>query len=81
MAVEDHGAGTQFIRYAVWPTCAPGAVVLALLCTALAAGAAIDHAWIVAAILDGAAALLGLRWFQECAGSMATVLRTLKQQT
>jgi hypothetical protein len=55
-------------------------VVLALLCTALAAGAAIDHAWIVVAILNGAAGLLVLRSFQECAGSMATVLQTLKQQ-
>src|SRR5712692_7309820 len=35
MAVEDHGAGTQFVRFGSWPRCSPGAVALTLLFTAL----------------------------------------------
>jgi hypothetical protein len=80
MAVEDHGGGTQFIRYFSWPICSAGVVVLTLLCTALAVGAAMDHAWTAAAILGCAVGFLTLRTFQECAGSMASVLRTLQQQ-
>jgi hypothetical protein len=51
MAVEDHGAGTQFVRFHSWPACSPRAVVLILVFAALFAGAALDHAWTVAAIL------------------------------
>jgi O-antigen biosynthesis protein len=80
MAVEDHGSGTQFIRYASWPTCSLAGVVLILLCTALAVAAGIDYAWTAATILCSVAALLALRTFQECAGSMATILRALTQQ-
>ena len=44
MAVEDHGAGTQFVRLVSWPRCSPGAAAFTLLFTALTIGAAIDQA-------------------------------------
>jgi hypothetical protein len=64
MAVKDHGAGTQFVRFRSWPTCSPGAVVLTLLFAALSAGAALDHAWAAATILGTCAVLLGGRTLQ-----------------
>jgi hypothetical protein len=79
MAVEDHGAGTQFIRFHSWPTCTPGAVVLILLFAALSAWAAIDHVWTAAAILGTGTVLLALRTLRECAGATAAILRALKQ--
>jgi O-antigen biosynthesis protein len=79
MAVEDHGAGTQFVRFRSWPTCSLGAVVLILLFSALSAGAVLDQAWTAAAILGTCAVLLGSRTLQECAGATATILRALKQ--
>jgi hypothetical protein len=80
MAVEDHGAGTQFVRFVSWPRCSPGAVVLILLLSALAIGAAINLAWPAATILGTGAVLLGLRTLQECAGATTAVLQALKQQ-
>jgi hypothetical protein len=80
MAAEDHGAGTQFVRISSWPTCSPGAVVLIVLFTALAIGAAIDQAWTAVSLLGTGAALLGLRTLQECAGATSAVLQALKQQ-
>jgi GT2 family glycosyltransferase len=79
MAVEDHGAGTQFVRLRSWPTCSPGAAVLILLFAALSAWAAIDHAWIVAAILGTGTVVPALRTLQECAGATAAILQALKQ--
>jgi hypothetical protein len=80
MAVEDHGAGTQFVRFGWWPRCSPGAVVLALLFSVLTIGAAIDLAWSAATILGIGAVLLVLRTLQECAGATTAVLQALKQQ-
>jgi hypothetical protein len=54
-------------------------VVLILLFAALSARAAIDHAWMVAAILGTGAVLLALCTFEECAGATAAILRALKQ--
>ena len=80
MAVEDHGAGTQFVRFSSWPRCSRGAVALTLLFTALSIGAAIDLAWPAATILATGAVLLVLRTLQECAGATTAVLQALQQQ-
>jgi hypothetical protein len=80
MAVEDHGAGTQFVRFVSWPRCSPGAVAFTLLFSALAIGAAIDQAWPAATILGTGAVLLVLRTLRECAGATTAVLQALKHQ-
>jgi GT2 family glycosyltransferase len=79
MAVEDHGAGAQFVRFRCWPICAPGAVALILVLAVLATGAAFDHAWTVAGVLGAAALLFTLRTLQECAGATTAILQALKQ--
>ncbi len=45
MAVEDHGAGTQYVRFRSWPRCSRGVATLALLFASLAALAGVDGAW------------------------------------
>jgi hypothetical protein len=79
MAVEDHGAGTQFVRFRSWPRFSSVAVVLVLLFVLLSAEAVEDQAWTAAAILGTVTVLLTLRTLQECAGATAAVLRTLEQ--
>jgi O-antigen biosynthesis protein len=59
MAIEDHGSGHQYVRVRWWPWPRPAPLVGALVFAGLAAAAAIDGAWLVAAVLgtSGAAAL------------------------
>jgi hypothetical protein len=78
MAVEDHGAGTQFVRFRLWPRFSSVAGVLALLFALLSAEAVEDQAWTAAAILGTVTVLLMLRTLQECAGATAAIRRALK---
>jgi len=79
MGVEDHKAGSQLLRFRVWPKASVSAFVLILLFAALSVGAGFDQAWVVSGILGGAAMLVGLRTFKKCAGSMNAFLRMLKK--
>jgi GT2 family glycosyltransferase len=78
MAVEDHGAGTQFVRFRSWPRFSRVAVVLTLVFALLSAMAVEDQAWSAAAILGTITVLLTLRTLYECAGAAAVILRALK---
>jgi GT2 family glycosyltransferase len=78
MAVEDHGAGTQFVRFRSWPRFSRVAVVLTLVFALLSAEAVEDEAWSAAAILGTITVLLTLRTLYECAGAAAVILRALK---
>ena len=75
MAVEEHGAGKQFVRLHAWPRCSPVGLAVTLLFTLLSAGAALDRAWLASLILGAIALLLGLRTLQECGAAMAALLR------
>ncbi|MGI8757166.1 MAG: glycosyltransferase, partial [Acidimicrobiales bacterium] len=77
MAIEEHGAGKQLLRFRAWPRCSPPAIALLLAMTALVAGATHDSAWIVTAFLAMAASLLALRSAQECAAATAAILDAL----
>jgi GT2 family glycosyltransferase len=81
MAVEEHGSGRQLVRFRLWPRCSPAALVLTLLCAALATGAALGQTWAVSAVLGLVTVMLGLRTFQECAAAMGAVLRALRECT
>ena len=78
MAIEEHGAGKQLVRFRSWPVCSAKGLVPALLFAILSTGAALDHAWTVTAMLGVVAILLVLRTLLECATAMATVLRVLE---
>jgi O-antigen biosynthesis protein len=78
MAIEEHGAGRQLVRFRSWPKCSAKGLALIILFAILSAGAALDYAWIVSIILGVVAILLALRTLQECARAMATILHILE---
>jgi GT2 family glycosyltransferase len=78
MAVEDHGAGTQFVRFRSWPRFSRVAVVMTLFFALLSAEAVEDRAWSVAALLGTISVLLALRTLYESAGAEAVILRAIK---
>jgi glycosyltransferase involved in cell wall biosynthesis len=51
MAVEDHGAGNQFVRLKLWPRCSLFEVLPAAFLASLSALAALDGAWTAGAVL------------------------------
>jgi hypothetical protein len=82
MAIEEHGAGKQLVRLRSWPRLMPFGLVMSLVAMALsilAFWAAVDQAWIPAAIMGLVAAMLAPRVFADCAAAKASVLLALKQ--
>jgi len=79
MAIEEHGAGKQLVRFRSWPVCSSGGLMLLFLFALLSSGAALDRAWVASVLLGGVAILLTLRMFEECANALMTLLRVLHQ--
>jgi hypothetical protein len=79
MATEDHGSGTQLVRFRTWPRIAPLELLLFFLLVALAISAAVDQAWLVSVILGLVASALVVRIFGDCSTAMASFLWALKQ--
>jgi cellulose synthase/poly-beta-1,6-N-acetylglucosamine synthase-like glycosyltransferase len=73
IAVEDHGAGTQYVRFRIWPKCSGGGLAVIAFLAAVAGAAATCAAWTAAAVFCGATALVIIRVAQE-AGRALTVL-------
>lgn len=78
MAVEDHAAGAQYVRFRLWPRFSPRGLGLTLPFAYLAIWAGYDGAWIAGLLLGMIAALFPLRALYECAGATAALLRALK---
>jgi len=55
LAIEEHGAGRQLLRFRSWPKLSRFAVGVILLFTALATITAFDEAWLAAVLLAGSA--------------------------
>lgn len=75
MAVEDHGAGTQFVRFRSWPRISRVAALLMLLFALFSVEAVEDETWSAAVVLGTITVLLTLRTFEECAAATAIILR------
>ncbi|HEX6810047.1 MAG TPA: glycosyltransferase [Planctomycetota bacterium] len=75
MAVEEHGGGRQLARLLAWPSWSLRAVVPATFGTLLAAGAALDGAWAVAAGGALLALVLAVRALLDCGGALRATLR------
>ncbi|MDQ3681400.1 MAG: glycosyltransferase [Actinomycetota bacterium] len=73
MAVEEHGGGSQYLRFGLRPLLpiAPGLFVLVM--GALGAWAAFDGAWLPAGVLGGVALLSTVAIVRSCAAAMATL--------
>ena len=73
MAIEEHGAGKQLIRLRSWPRVSGTAVIVASLLAALAAGAALDGAWIATAVLGTFTVLLAVGMAVQAAAAESFV--------
>ena len=65
-AAEDHGAGAQYLRFRITPRYSRAASIASAALLVLAAGAAFDGAWIVAAVVASWPALLLWRSARQC---------------
>jgi len=65
IAVEDQGAGTQYVRYGIWPKCSGVGLAIIAFLAALAGAAATGAAWTAAAVFAGAVILVIARAVQE----------------
>ncbi len=78
MAVEDHGAGNQFVRVRLWPNCSLLELLLPVLFASLSAAAVLDHAWVASTILGLLSLFLTLYSLRGCGSAVAAILRTLQ---
>ncbi len=81
MAVEEHGAGRQLVRFRVWPRFSRMGVALALLFSSLAVAAGLDREWAASILLGVIAAALAARMLRECAEATAVFLHSLQLKT
>jgi hypothetical protein len=65
IAVEDHGAGTQYVRFGIRPKCSGAGLAAIAFFAAVAGAAATSAAWTAAAVFAGAAILVIARIVQE----------------
>jgi GT2 family glycosyltransferase len=70
-AAEDHGAGTQYVRFRITPRYSRAATVVALALLGLAAMAAIEGALIAATVVGAISAAVLARSVLECAVASA----------
>jgi hypothetical protein len=80
VAAEDHGAGTQLLRFRCWPRGSRGGCALTALFAALAVGAAQAGARTAGTTLAAVAVVLALCAILECASAAALVARTVGQR-
>lgn len=74
LTAEEHGAGRQMVRLRIWPRVSAFGMALTVLFSGVSASAFTDGARWAGTFLGLAAALLGMRIFQECANSAAAAL-------
>jgi O-antigen biosynthesis protein len=81
MAVEEHGRGTQFVRFRFWPRWSRGGVVLAVGLAVLSAIAVELNDVALGVTLGVLALVLALRMARECAGAVAVVSRAVARHS
>lgn len=75
MAVEDHGAGTQYVRCRVRPKCSAGGLILSLTLAFLSVGAGLDGAWPIFLLLGTGALVSVYQTIRNCGGACAVILQ------
>jgi hypothetical protein len=81
MAVEDHGAGAQYVRARVWPKCSKGSLVVALTEACLSGAAGLDGVWLVCVLLGAPTLFVVLTSVRHCGGATAAFLQAIARQT
>jgi O-antigen biosynthesis protein len=80
-AAEDHGAGTQYLRFRIAPRYSRPATIVSGVLLGLGVAAAADAAWIVALVLAVAGTALFASAIRECGTAIAAAKRALAVQT
>ena len=80
MAVEEHGAGRQLMRFRYWPRFSRLGLAGSSLFAALAVWAAVEQSWLVAALLAAGALLLVVSMLHDCAAAGGIVMHALDDQ-
>jgi GT2 family glycosyltransferase len=80
MAVEEHGAGRQLVRFRSWPKYSRIGLALTVTFAALSSAAAFAEAWIAFAALGATALLLATSAIRDCATATGLLVRVLEQQ-
>jgi hypothetical protein len=80
MAVEDHGAGTQYVRYRIWPKGSITGLVLTLMLSLPSAAAGLDGAWPICAALGALAFLSIYKTARDCGSASAVILHALQER-
>ena len=70
MALEEHGAGRQIVRFKIWPRRSRSGFFLSALMALLAAAAGVDHSWAATGALGAISLLVGGRMLYECSIAM-----------
>jgi hypothetical protein len=70
MAIEEHGAGRQMVRFKAWPRCSRVVLLFTFVIACLAASAAYSHSWGAATLLGGISLLAAWRMLHECSLAM-----------
>jgi hypothetical protein len=81
IAVEEHGAGRQLVRFSMWPKYSRFGLALTAACAGLALGAAIEGVHIAALTLGAVAAVIGLSAIRDSATATGVLLRVLVGRT
>jgi O-antigen biosynthesis protein len=74
MAVEDHGAGAQYVRTRVWCRCRRPARVVCVTSAVLAACALVSGGWLAAGTFLSLLLLVGLWTVKQCGSAMSHLL-------
>jgi hypothetical protein len=77
MAVEDHGAGNQYVRCRVRPKYSTGGLILSSMLTFLSAGAGLDGAWPICLLLGVGALASVYQTIRNCGGACAVILQAI----
>jgi GT2 family glycosyltransferase len=73
IAVEDQGAGTQYVRFGIWPKCSGAGLTVIAFLALIAGAAATSAAWTAAVVFAGFAALVIARVAQEAGRALAVL--------
>jgi len=77
LAVEEHGAGRQLLRWRAWPVFSPVALGITLMFGALAGEAALRHAWTTSTLLGWFASVTAAWALQGCGRAKAAYRRAI----
>jgi len=78
IAIEEHGAGRQLLRFRSWPRCSRGGLALVICLATLSVLSAADHACAASAVLGAVTLLITYRTLVECGAAAASIVHALR---